>query len=218
MILCEESAYFDAPASRNHVQNILAEEQEVVGKRNDGEEIVGEGICNQIVDNHKQIEYGKNPGFNGNDKKQKEPGIGEHGGIAEKKTQIQIGYICPSTENHTPDVHHQDTAQIEQVEPECAPDALYGAAKGIVTEQCHSHEEQIAVIKGERVGDEPPNLPTQNGCTVENQKGIQQGILRKLRHQIHQYTAEGNVQHQIRNAFIAVLKTETVKTPAQVFQ
>ena len=43
-LLFEQPAGIDPPGQGDHIHNILAEEQEIVGKRNDTEQIVGEGI------------------------------------------------------------------------------------------------------------------------------------------------------------------------------
>ena len=40
----EESSGIDSPAHGNDVQNVLAEEQEIVSQRNHGEQIVREGL------------------------------------------------------------------------------------------------------------------------------------------------------------------------------
>ena len=102
VILVEQPANFQTPGHGNHIQHICAKEQEIVCKRNDGEEIIGEGVCQQSVDSQQQIKQGEEPCFDGNDEKQQELCIGKHGGIAEEQAEVQIGDICLPAEKHTP--------------------------------------------------------------------------------------------------------------------
>ena len=214
LLLSEKAPRIGPPGHGDHIQYIFAEEQEVVGKGDDGEAVIGEGIDQQAVEYQNQIDQREDPCFDRNDEKQQELGIGIHGGIAEEQTQIQVVNICPSAEDHTPDIHHHDTAKIEQVEPQCSPDILNGATKGVITEQEHGHQQDIAVEKGEGIGKQAPDLSLKDRVTIKNQQGIEQRVLRDLGHQIDQRTAQTDVKHQIRDALVAVLETETVEPSA----
>ena len=88
------------------------------------------------------------------------------------------------------------------------------ATNGIVAEKSHCHQQEIAVIKGQRIGEEPPDLTGHNCITVKNQQRVQNCILRYLGHQVHQRAAKTDVLHQIGDAFIPVLEAETVESSA----
>ena len=62
------SAGIDPPGLGKYIQNISAEEQEVVGQGNHAEEIVGEGSGKEIQCDNYQIQQSENPGLYGNDK------------------------------------------------------------------------------------------------------------------------------------------------------
>ena len=66
-LLFKEPAQLDPPGLGNYIQNILAEDQEIVCQGNHGEQIIGEGVQNQIHDDDGQIKQGKNPGLHGDD-------------------------------------------------------------------------------------------------------------------------------------------------------
>ena len=180
-------------------------------KRNDREKIIGEGVDEQSVEHQCQIKQSEDPCLYGNNKHQQELGLGIHGGVAEKQTQIQITHIRPTAEDHAPDIHQQDAAEIEQIEPERTPDIFDGPSQGVVAEQGDEHQQNIAVIKCQRIGDQAPDLSLQNHCPVEDQQIIQQGVLGKLGHQKDQAAAKTDVEHQIGNAFVAVLEAETIE-------
>ena len=61
----EQPAGIEPPGNRNHIQHILAEEQEVIGQGNNGEEIAGESIHQQTVNHQRQIHQGKDQAFTG---------------------------------------------------------------------------------------------------------------------------------------------------------
>ena len=205
---------FDEPGTGKHIQYIFTKEQDVVGKRDHGEAGGGDGICQQAINYKKQIEDGEDACFDGNDEKQQELSIGEHSSIAEEEAQIQIGYIGSAAKNHAPDVHQHKTTEIEQIEAQCTPDMVHSATNGVIAVQCHSHQKQIAVIKGQWIGNQSPDLSLKNCCPIEDQQGVKNRVLRDLRHQIYQRAAKADVQHQIGNAHVAVLDAETVKSSA----
>ena len=82
-LFLKKSSSVDPPAHGDYIQHIFAEEQEIVGQGNHGEQIVGEWIGDQIQNDDGQIHQSKDPCFYGNDEKQQELSIREQGGIAE---------------------------------------------------------------------------------------------------------------------------------------
>ena len=57
----------DAPSNRYHIENIFAKEEEVIGKGDHREQIVGERIYQKTVQNQQKIDQRENPGFNRDD-------------------------------------------------------------------------------------------------------------------------------------------------------
>ena len=216
--LSEQPPGVDTPGNRNDIQHILAKEEKIVGKGNNGEEVIGEGIEQQSVHHQRQIKQGEYPCFDRDDKKKKELRIWEKGGVTEEQTQIQITHICLAAKNHAPDVHHKHTAQIEQIESKGAPEIFHGPAQTIITEENQCEKQNVAMEKSQRISEQPPNLSLQNSGAVKNQKIVENGILGELSHQIDQCTTQTDVQHQIGNAFIPMLKAEAIKISAKIFQ
>ena len=115
-LVLAEALHSDAPGCGKNIEHISSKEQKIVRKGDHGEEIHGEGIHQQTVDDKKQIKQREDPRFDGNDEKQQELRVGEHGSIAEEQTQVQVSDICTTAEKHAPDVHQHDAAQIKQIE------------------------------------------------------------------------------------------------------
>ena len=211
--------HLDAPASGQEIQHIHSKEQEVVGKRNDAEEIAGEAEGEEIQQNNRQIDQGENPGLDGNDEEEQEAGIRIHGGIAKEQAQIQIGHMGVTSEDHAVNIHHQHTGKIEQIEPEGAPAHFHCPAKGIIAEQGNGDEEDvvIACAVGQRIGEEPPDLSPENQTPVKEQKTVQTVISGHLRDDIDDGSAHSDVEHQIGDAFIPVENAEAFKPAAKIF-
>lgn len=218
LLFSEETGEADAPGPGNDVQYVLAEEQQVVGNGDNGKEIVGEGKRKQIQQNNGKVNQCKEPGLDGDDEKQQEVGIGIQCGIAEEKTQIQIGYTGLASENQTVYIHHDNTCQIKQVKAECAPVMLHGPADGIVAEKGNDHQQGIGDLIREGIGDQPPDLTLEYFCTAEAKKVVQHVISGHIAHEIHYGISKYNIQHQIGNPFGSVFVTEYIKLSAKVFQ
>ena len=89
-LLPESGLCAETPGRRQYIDHILAEEQEVVGKGNDAEQIIGEGIGDQIQQYDGQVKQCKEPGFHRNDEEQQELGIREQGGVAEEQLNLLL--------------------------------------------------------------------------------------------------------------------------------
>ena len=213
------AADFIAPGSGHQVQNIAAKEQQVVGDGNDGEEVGGEGIGNKIIDHQTQIEQTEEPGLDRDDEEQQKMGIGIHGGETQEQAEVQIGDAGITTENHAVDIHHHNTAEIKQIKPEGAPCIFDGSSQRVITEERNADEQQIAVTCaiGEGIGEESPDLTVENAGPIEAEQIVKGVVARDLDHHINDGSTDCNVQHQIRNAFVAVFVTEPVELCAKVF-
>ena len=120
-ILGEFPLCLDPPGQGQHVQHIGTEEQEVVGQGDYREQIVGEGIGDQIHQHNGQIEQCEDPGLHRNNEEQQELCIREQGGVAQEQTQIQLSDAGSASKDHAVNVHHQHAGQIEQIEPQGSP-------------------------------------------------------------------------------------------------
>ena len=155
------------PGYGDHIENIFSKEQEIVGKRDDGEKIVREGISQQTDDHQRQIQQRENPCLDGNDEQQQELGIGVHGGVGEEQAEIEILRGGITAEDHAVDIHHQYAGQIEQVEFQGTPNIFDRPAERIITNQRDGGVENVAGIKGQSVGHKTPDLSLQDGFPVK---------------------------------------------------
>lgn len=217
-LLSELTLCVDSPGHRQHIHYIFAEEQKVVCQRNNREEVVRERIGNQIQYHNGKVKQGENPCLHRNDEEQQKLCIREQGCIAQEQTQVQIGDTGIPAEEHAVNIHQNDPGEIEQVKPESAPDGFYGPANGIVTEQGDCHQQQIVNPIRQRIGKEPPDLSPEDQSPVKIEKVVQQIIAPHFAHDVNQSGTQGNVQHQIGNAFISVFVAEKLKLPARIFQ
>ena len=102
LFLAEQAGEIGAPGHREHIINVRAEEQEVIGQSNQREQIEGEIKIREGIDNHRigrnaQVEQREDPCPDRNDEEQQEMGIRVQGGIAQEQAQIQIEGIGITT-------------------------------------------------------------------------------------------------------------------------
>lgn len=216
----QHSAEICPPGKRDYIQHVLAEEEEVIGKGYDTEQIVGKRQGHQIQYNNYQVKQSKDPCFNGNEEKQQEMGIGVQRGIAEKQTEVQVSHICLSAEDQTVNIHQDHTGEIEQIKFQRTPDIFHGPAKRIIAEQGNSDQDQVAVSGsvGEGIGKQPPDLALQNAFPVKAQNAVQCIISGHLSNQIDNGGSHGDIEHQVGDAFITVCVAEPFKIGAKSFQ
>lgn len=210
----EQPAGIDSPAHGDHVHDIFAEEQEIVCQGNDGKQIVGEGIGDQIHQNNGKVKKSKDPCLYRDDKEQQKLCIGEECCVAEEQAEIQISYTGTAAKYHAEYIHHDDTGQIEEIEPKRAPDILHSLSQGIITEQGNGHEHQIIDPVGQRIAEQSPDLSLQNQIPVKIENVVKRVISAHLTHQIHNSGAQRDVKHKVGNAFASVLIAVKFKLPA----
>ena len=163
-------------------------------------------------------------------------GIGIQGGIAQEQAQVQIithtavdtvkgiDHTAAGNGNaaqaHGKHIHHQHAGQVEKIKPQCTPDIFHGTPQGIIADEGNSHQEQVGATAaiGQRERNQTPNLALQNQLAVEAKNIIQHHAAGGHANQIYQRTAQRNIQHQIGNALIPVLKTETFEFVTKIFQ
>ena len=115
---------------------------------------------------------------------------------------------------------HLFPLQIIEVEAERAPIALKDAAELIITEQRHRSQEEgppacIEKIR-EDVRDQPPHLPVQNGRPAEAEIAVDHVAGVNEREHIDGQIADGNDEHEIRNALAPVFEAEAFKPSAKI--
>lgn len=210
----EQPPEIDPPGRGDHIQHIAAEEQEIVGKGDKREDIVGEFAAKNTDQNDCQIEQRKDPCLHRDDKQQQEIGIGIHGGKAQEQAHVQIINIRLTVKDHGVNIHQQNTAEVEQIEFQRAPLALHGIAQRVIADQTDQHEKNITVIHGQRICKQPPYLPVEDQRPVEEQQGIQKEIAHDLTHEVYHRIADADIEHQIRDAHPPVFVAEALKIPA----
>ena len=99
--LVEQPPGVEAPGHGEDIGNIPAEEEEIVGQGDHGEQrrhpkLRGPAVACHQLEHGKyldggdaQIEQGKDPCLHRDDEKQQKLGIREHGGVGQKEAQIQ---------------------------------------------------------------------------------------------------------------------------------
>lgn len=218
LFLPEQPGEVGLPADGEDVHYILAEEEEIVQNRHQGEQTVREVTFrsegNHIIGGQDQIHNRKYPGFHRNDEQQQELGIGIQGSVTQKQTQVQVVDVGIAAENHAEGIHQNNAGKVVQVKTQGAPQIFHGLAERIVAYQHNQGEEQSAAHGGQRVGNKPPNLALEDSCPVEAEDTVQDWVAGKNGHQVYHGTADAQVKHQVGNAFVAVAVAEPFKTIA----
>lgn len=88
------------------------------------------------------------------------------------------------------------------------------SAQHVVTEQADSHAYHSSAGGGHNIGKEPPDLSPEDQLPIKAQEVIKGNILGGHREEIHQGIADGNIEHQIGNAFVAVSIAKPFKPAA----
>lgn len=169
-----KSAEIHDPGNGYHIHNVFSKEQEIVGKRDDGEQVSRpERHFKQAEQDHDQVQQGKNPRFHRDNKEKQEGGLGIHGGIAEEQTQIQVADRSVAVEDHGVYVHEHDTGQVEEVKFQRSPLVFHGPSQRVVAQQQNKLEQNVAACHGQRIGNQPPDLTVKNGAAVKAEQIIQ---------------------------------------------
>ena len=217
-LLPEQPGCVDPPGHGENIDNILAEEQEIVEKGNKGEQTVGEEArCSQLdhVQHHqRKIQHCKDPCLDRDDEQEQKLGVGVQRCVTQKQTQIQIADSSPSAENHAENILQKDTGQIKQIKPQRTPEIFHGPPQRKVAEQTDSGQQNAACVVGKSIGEKPPDLALQDQLPVKAE-GVIKGVA-GIKHtdQIYQGAAEGHIQHQIGDSFCAVAEAEALKAAA----
>ena len=218
LLLAEQTLEIGPPGNRDHIQHILAEEQEIVGKGNDGEQIRGEGIGNESVDDQNKIDQSEDPCLYRDHKEQQEMGVGIQCGIGKKQAQIQVVDIRLTAEDHAVNVHHHDAAEVKQIEFQRAPDIFHGTSQREVAHEIKKLHDHIATVGQQGIGEQPPDFTPEDSAPVEAENFVKKRILCGEGKQVHHRGTENQIEHQIWDALVPVSKTETFKIFAQVHE
>ena len=94
------------------------------------------------------------------------------------------GIGAAAGDEHTENIHHHHAGQIKEVKSQCAPAAFNHHTNGIEAEQADGYQQQIqpaahAAVGGQGVGEQPPDLPLEDGSPVKAQQVVKKIILGK---------------------------------------
>jgi len=113
---------------RQYMQNICAEEQEVVKQSEHGEE----PQADHINDSQNEIEPRQILHFDGDDEHQKHLIFRVNGSKSQQKAQVQIAGRGIDSEEQRGNVCDDHAAQVKQVEPQRSPTAFDSSADDVV--------------------------------------------------------------------------------------
>jgi len=197
------------------IQNIPSRKNQIAGKTNQREQIVGENgrICENFHTNHENIHDSHKPGFHRNEIQHQKLRIGIGGGKHQKHTQMQIpGHvqidgvgIGHRRKDHGKHIHDQYTGEIKQIKFESSHGHFNSASQHIeeIAEN-QGQENVIADIFSKYIGKQSPDLALQDQSFVKAKIGIQNRIAGHLCHNGHNGRADDDIQHQIGNALVMV--------------
>ena len=202
-----------------------------------GEQVDGVGHIEDVRQNDDKIDQPHDPGFDRNEKQYVEPGIRVMDTEHKQQTQMEIKChlgvkrykifrrykditdddCLRGAEDHCKNVHQNHTGEVVKIKLQRADRKLYAPAERI--EEVQEHKPQkTAVAFCKNKGHQPPDLSLQNQRLVKAQKGIEHITAVDHAHNRDQGRAQHNIQHQIGNTLIPMLKKEAVKGPTQIFQ
>ncbi len=218
-LFVEELAGIVLPAQGDHIQHILAKEQEVVPQGDQREQVGSrKRRAENAQQNDHQVKQRQHPGLDRDDKEQKETGIREEGGVSQEEAHVQIIHIGAAIEDHRVYIHQHHAGEIENIEFQRSPHAFHGVAQRIVTKQGNGHQQNVAGQVGQRIGEQPPYLPLKDQPPVEGQQIVKRIIPCHHADHIHDRVANADIEHQVGDALVSVPQAEPLKVSAQIFQ
>jgi len=215
-----------APGVGEEVLNIGAEEQEVIRKRNKRHEPVERQRAGQEQENNVHRREGKvHPGqildFDGDEHHQKHSCLGREGCNSEEQAEVQVSRIDIVAEKQTCQITQQNAREIVEVKAANAPVAFQHLTELVVAEQADDRQKQIVARDIEQVrkdvGKKPPDLPLQDFGRGEAEKTVDHAARVDDRQRIGNQVSDGDDEHQVRNAAIAVFQTEAFEVFAEIF-
>ena len=118
-------------------------------------------------------------------------------------------------------VAQQDTCEIVEIKAADAPVIFEHFSELVIAEQTDDRQKQIIARDVEQVrkdvGKKPPDLPVQNFGRGEAEKTVDHAARVNDRQRIGNQIADGDDEHQVRNAAIAVFQTEAFEFFAEIF-
>ena len=118
-------------------------------------------------------------------------------------------------------VRQKDAREIIEVKAAGTPVIFQHLAELVITEETDNGEEQITARDVEQIcehiGEQPPDLPMQNFGRGEAEKTVDHAAWVNDGQRIGNEIADGDDEHQVRNAAIAVLETEAFEFFAEIF-
>ena len=130
---------------------------------------------------------------------------------------MQVVGTGVAAEDQAVHIHNENAREIEEVQPQCAPDIFDALSDGVVKDQHDSSPEHGAGAVQKDVAEQPPDLTTEDQTAVKAEPVIQRLGGVHLVDQVHARDAETDKKHQIRDALVAVTEAEPVEIPADIF-
>ena len=120
-------------------------------------------------------------------------------------------------EDHCENIHQNHTGEVIKIKLECAHTVFDMSADQIEKVE----EKQIndaAAGLGEHIGKQSPNLTFQDLGLIKAQKLIKNNTAIDHTHHDHKGIAQGDIKHQVGNAFVPVSEAKALKSPPQIIQ
>jgi len=217
VLLLAHLALGPAPPVGELASNVRREEEQVVEHCHNGDQCQ-ERVAGEQVLEHGDEEVGRvNPrqplGLYGDDEEQQELQVGIQGGKGEEHGHVHIVHGRRAHKEAQDDVqnHPEEVKDGELIAP---PLPLQGRADEVVEVQGEDKEENIAAAGGYKdKGDDPPDLPLEDGAGIKTQQSRGNGIPVGAEEieQVHQHIADDNVPHEPGDTQAGVFVTETVQ-------
>ena len=192
-----------------HIPAVTPEENKVVEQSEYGEEVASYHIQHRKGQIHpRQILH-----FNGDDIHQQHLVVRVHGGKGKKQAEIQVIGGGGAPQKQSCNVHNHNTAEIEQVEFQGAPDALHHPANAVIGKE-QQKQPNPPGCGHEYIGEKPPNLPVKDGVSVKADKPVDHVAGIDHGKEIDDQSTDADKQHQIGDPLVPVVIKETAPFPS----
>ena len=189
--------------------------------------VTGDKCRDDLKDEQRPVDPRQPLHLHRDDEEQQYPRLGEEAGEGEEQGEVHIGSACdgvrsPRNEggHHDADGGQENARDIVEGELGCAPLALEGRADPVVEVEGDQHEEEAAAGGDEHIGEDAPNFPLQHHARVHVEEGQGKGVVGGGEHlqDIDEDVADGDIEHQVRDAETGMAGAETLHPIVEFFQ
>lgn len=147
---------------------------------------------------------------------------GARGRDGEKQAEVQVGRGDAVAEKKACKVRQENAREIIEVKAAGTPVIFQHLAELVITEEERQRREQINHQRRpeqicEHIGEAAADLPLQDLARGEAEKTVDHAAWVNDGQRIGNEIADGDDEHQVRNAAIAVFQTEAFKFFAEIF-